>query len=136
MSPPRPSLGEALRPYVASLREEPKLRYFFLWTLIDDLGTVVSAWAGTMFVATIVRSPADMATFVIPMIWARLVGGALAGPLADWNAGRGPEALRRWRYKLVFWRYVALFLALSAVVALMALGRVTLPRMIAYFVCQ
>lgn len=136
MSPPRPNLREAARRYVAALREEPKLRYFFLWTLVDDLGTAVSTWAGTVFVATIVRTPADMATFAIPMIWARLVGGVLAGPLADWNAARGPEALRRWRYKVVFWRYVALFVALSAVVALIALGRVTLPRMIAYFVCQ
>src|SRR4051812_9294468 len=107
---------DTLRRYARALREEPKLRFFFLWTLIDDLGNAVVSWAAITFVNDYLATPEAVAAYMLRALLGQLAGSILAGPLADWPGKDDPERLARWRYKIVVWRYLIAFVIFGVLV--------------------
>mgnify|MGYP000494038293 CR=1 FL=1 len=125
----RPGL---LAAYAAALREEPKLRFYVLGALIDDIGVACSIWVFQLIMVNLFTDQGQRARFLVPNMIVLLVGSLLGGPLADW-ARSSLAQLARWRWRLLVWARLVEAPALGLAIWSFAGGEPTLRRVLPYF---
>lgn len=120
--------------YARALRDEPMLRAYLAGAVVDDVGVAVSAWALDLLRTDLFTDQRARASLMMPALLCLLAGSVLAGPLADWARHGSPEALARWRWRLIVWGRVLETLALAvAVVGMARDGHLSIAQLLPYF---
>lgn len=132
MIPRNPATPGLLSAYAAALREEPKLRYYVLGCLIDDIGVACSIWVFQLIMVNLFTDQSQRARFLLPNLIIILLGSLLGGPLADW-ARSSLARLSRWRWRLVVWARILEAPALGLSIWAFAGSAPTIGRVLPYF---
>ncbi len=125
----RPGL---LDDYRRTLRDEPAARGYLIASVVDDVGIAVSGWASMLLLTNLFTSQRERAKMMIPSLACFLIGAVVSGPLADWAAGGPAATLARWRWKVVLVGRGIETALLGLLVVTLALGTLTVARVLPY----
>jgi len=126
------ALVRLARDYVSFFQTEPRARAYLAGALIDDVGIAVSAWAGTLMMTDLAVTQRARATLMLPTLLCFLVGTLVSGPLADWMSRSSAARLLEWRWKVVLAGRAVETGILAFLVVALAMGPITIPRILPY----